>query len=224
MNRIFLTGDTHGGIDATKLHDARLEKLCKDDYIIVLGDFGYIFYANPDNAAEQYKLEWFKKQPYTTLFIDGNHENHHRLNQYPISIWNGGKVHKINDSVIHLMRGQCFTIGDKTFFTFGGADSIDKHLRRINFDWWIEEVPSYAEMDEGIENANKIQHVDYILTHTAPNKIVHEMFNYHNDDPTEKMLNWYYDNLPFEHWYFGHFHEDKSYDKFTCLYNKLIEI
>ena len=28
------------------------------------------------------------------------------LNNYKVEMWNGGKVHKIRNNIIHLMRGQ----------------------------------------------------------------------------------------------------------------------
>lgn len=36
--------------------------------------------------------------------------NFELLNSYPVEIWNSGKVHKISDSVLHLMLGQVFLI------------------------------------------------------------------------------------------------------------------
>ena len=47
------------------------------------------------------------------------------LSAYPITEWNGGKVHKIADNIIHLMRGQVFDIDGIRFFTMGGASSHD---------------------------------------------------------------------------------------------------
>ena len=120
---VFLTGDTHGHIDSQKLFDfAKIHKnLTKNDYMIILGDFGFIFYPNPDNAKEKYQLEELSELPYTILFIDGNHCNFDRLNSYPVETWNGGKIHRISDSIFHLMRGQVFNIQNKTFFTMSGA-------------------------------------------------------------------------------------------------------
>ena len=43
----------------------------------------------------------------------------------PVSEWNGGKVHFVRPNVIHLMRGQVFTLQGQTYFTFGGASSHD---------------------------------------------------------------------------------------------------
>lgn len=53
-----------------------------------------------------------------TLFVDGNHDCHPRLADYPVKEWNGGLVHEIRPHVLHLMRGQVFNIND-----FRGAHS-----------------------------------------------------------------------------------------------------
>ena len=63
--------------------------------------------------------------PDGTLFVDGNHENFTRLNSLPIEEWHGGRVHKIREHVIHLMRGEMFDLDGKMIFTFGGARSHD---------------------------------------------------------------------------------------------------
>ena len=108
---IYITGDTHGGIDINKLTSKALKKanlnLTEEDYVIICGDFGFIW--SPDTSSD-YKydlhwLEWFKEKPFTTLFVDGNHENFEVLEKYPISQWNGGQVQFINEKVIHLRRG-----------------------------------------------------------------------------------------------------------------------
>lgn len=62
--------------------------------------------------------------------MDGNHENFKQLNAYDVDIWNGGKVHFIENEIIHLMRGQVFEIDGTRFFTFGGVYSIDKMLMK----------------------------------------------------------------------------------------------
>ena len=41
---IYLTGDTHGGIDVRKLLDKKFLKRVKEgDYLIICGDFGFIW-------------------------------------------------------------------------------------------------------------------------------------------------------------------------------------
>ena len=227
---IFLTGDTHGELDIGKLYMKNFKKyipkqLTKDDYVIVLGDFGFIWKNIPD-TTEEYWLKWFAERPWTTLFIDGNHENHTRLNNYPVSTWHGGKVHVINDSLIHLMRGQIFDISEKTFFTFGGALSIDKHMRQTNISWWPEELANKAEVDEAIDNIivhdNK---VDYVLTHTCITDICHILSKGNIiPDPTTNILDHFHSMLDFNQWYFGHWHVDHDFGRYTCLYNNILTI
>ena len=41
---IYLTGDTHGGIDIRKLLDKEFEKkVTSQDFLIICGDFGFIW-------------------------------------------------------------------------------------------------------------------------------------------------------------------------------------
>ncbi|MFD2329464.1 metallophosphoesterase [Cohnella sp. GCM10020058] len=146
---IFVTGDTHGAISIGKRLNTRnfpkQRELTKKDYVIIVGDFGLIW--NLD-AEDRYWLKWLSKQKtFTTLFIDGNHENFDLLESYPVEIWNGGKIHRINDSVMHLMRGQVFNIDGLGFFTFGGAFSHDKEDRIEGKSWWRREMPSQAEYE-----------------------------------------------------------------------------
>ena len=77
------------------------------------------------------------------------------LNNYPIEIWNGGKVHKIRKNIYHLMRGQVFILEGKKFFTFGGATSVDKANRTEFISWWKEEMPTGAEFELGFVNLEK---------------------------------------------------------------------
>jgi predicted phosphohydrolase len=119
---ILVTGNTHGTIDYNKIkviHSYNI--LSKNDYLTIAGDFGGVWNKN----TLERDLSYYTKLPFKVLFIDGNHENFGLLISYPISIWNGGKVHIIKDKIIHSMRRQVFTIEDKTIFTFGVGTSID---------------------------------------------------------------------------------------------------
>ena len=55
-----------------------------------------------------------------------------------------------------MKRGEVYEIDGKTIFTFGGADSIDKHQRKNRIDWWKEEMPNYLEMNYGRDNLEEI--------------------------------------------------------------------
>jgi len=224
---IYITGDLHGSIDKSKLNTKNFpeqKSLTKNDYLIIAGDFGVIW----DNSKEQvWLLKWIASKNFTTLFIDGNHENFDLLNQYPITEWNGGKVHQINDSIYHLMRGQVFTIDNKTIFTFGGAESVDKQYRREFISWWRQELPSQAELCEGIDNLQEQNMVvDFIITHTAPTDVVKELkLDFEKiHDPTSAMLQEFKEITAFKHWYFGHFHTEQTVRNFTALYNNIVKL
>lgn len=92
---IFVTGDTHGTLDAEKLSMLR-GKLTADDYIIVLGDFGVCW---NNNGHDSYTREFRGHFPCTVLFVDGNHENFTLLNDYPVEEWHGGKVHRVGERI-----------------------------------------------------------------------------------------------------------------------------
>lgn len=228
MSRIFITGDTHGDMSINKLSNKTFpenKKLTKDDFVIICGDFGLVW----DNSkSEIYWRDWLtNNRNFTTLFVDGNHESFFLLNLYPISEWNGGKVHKITDSIIHLIRGEVYTIGSKKFFVMGGADSVDK-LRRIEgVSWWKEELPSYIEYENGLSNLEKHGwKVDYVITHTCPLKVFGDVVeNGKTMSDLEKYLDNIDNSLEFKEWYFGHYHQDKWINnKYRVIYNDIVEI
>lgn len=71
---VFLTGDIHGEMDIGKVEAFAqvAQGLTRNDYLIILGDFGLVW-ADPPSAKELARLDWFERQPWTTLFVDGNH-------------------------------------------------------------------------------------------------------------------------------------------------------
>ncbi|MBQ4509222.1 MAG: metallophosphoesterase [Clostridia bacterium] len=216
---IYITGDTHG-------EQARFDELAthgepdwtENDYLIVCGDFGYIFKNSP---MEHVFLNRLEKKPYTICFCDGNHENFAEINSYPVEIWNGGKVHKIRKNVIHLMRGQIYEFEGKKIFTFGGAYSRDRYMRKENYSYWREELPNDSEYKEASENLkNHNFEVDYVITHTAPREIIKRMGK--NPDPHDDeltgYLEWIMYSIKFKKWFFGHWHDERSIgDKFRAL-------
>jgi len=224
-----ITGDTHGTLDIQKLivfFDEHENEYTDDDYLIICGDVGVCGF-NPDDEKETRRI--LRELPVTVLFIDGNHEHHQRLNDYPVDEWMGGKVHVIESGIIHLMRGQVYNIKGTTFFTFGGAASIDRNVRIEGFDWFPEEIPTRAEYEEGLDNLDKCDYkVDYIISHTAPREVAAAL-GYGEDSTDEIALRRYLqqiaDEADYEKWFFGHFHEDEIIeDIFYALYDELIVI
>lgn len=75
---IYVTGDIHGEVDISKLNTQNFSQAKEGDYLIICGDFGLIWDIKP-SKNEEYWLKWLSKKPWTTLFVDGNHENFDRL-------------------------------------------------------------------------------------------------------------------------------------------------
>lgn len=230
MSRLLVTGDTHRTVDIKKLIKlANTYKLTKEDYVVILGDFGAIWETYGSKENEEY-LQVYEDMPWTTLWIDGNHENFDAIEQYPVEDWNGGKIHRVSPTVIHLMRGQVFTICDKKIFTMGGGTSIDKHLRQNHISWWKQEIPNTKEFNTAIDNLKANDNkVDLIFTHSCSRDIERKIYGGNLKYPDE--LNGFFEFLKedikveYKHWYFGHHHIDKDIDeKHTCLYNTFREI
>ena len=223
---VILAGDLHGMLDLDKVTEyfETNDEYTKEDYLILLGDTGILWDGYEGDRELQ---EILNELPVTTLWIDGNHDNFDLLEEYETDTWHGGKVHFITDSIIHLCRGQVFEICGRTFFTFGGGNSIDKAIRQEGISWWPEEMPSDYEYEEGRVNLEKTGgRVDYILTHTCPEYVAHELVTdvYPGEEALQRYLNQIAEDTDFEMWYFGHWHIDETVDNFQCLYHEIVEI
>ena len=227
---IYLTGDTHGTIEIGKLSRANLavERVepGDGDFVIILGDFGLVFAPDGQSAEECWWLKWLDEKPWTTLFVDGNHENFARLNELPEEEWRGGRVHRVSESVLHLMRGQVFEIDGRSFFTMGGATSHDRQFRKEGRSWWPEELPSEEELaraDAALDGCGR--RVDYVLTHCAPTLVQGRINPTFLPDRLTEYLQHVRDTTAFHRWYFGHYHVDREYDDgFCALYDCVVPI
>lgn len=219
---IFVTGDCHADFHkfSTDAFPEQAE-MTKDDIVIILGDFGGIWNKDGESNGERYWLKWLNEKPFTTVFVDGNHENFDRLNsEYEVVDFHGGKAHKIRDSIYHLMRGEIFDFEGKSFLAFGGASSHDiddgilswedfdteeefkqtyklwvkqnKMFRVNHLSWWAEELPSDNEIQNAENNLKKIDYkVDYVLSHCAPQSVVAYM--YMGSSKSDNLTLWFED-------------------------------
>ena len=244
---IYVTGDTHGDFSRL-LDDVPMQK---GDILIICGDFGIW----DNNAREQNWMKFLADREYTVTFVDGNHSNFDRLdNEFEVVDFHGGKAHKINDNVYHLMRGYIFEFEGKKFFTFGGARSHDiwggildpadyksdaefndayikmylsgACFRVKGVSWWERELPTQEEIDTGIKNLKTVNNsVDYIISHCLPLEI--EVAVTGVDEPN--ILTNYFDdvanNVSFKKWFCGHYHVNICVDdKYWVLYEKIIKL
>lgn len=223
---IYVTGDTHRSIDMGKLTVYRFPEqklMSKDDFVIICGDYGCVW---DGSRTDLYWQKWLNDKPFTTLFIDGNHENFHLLNQYPTIDYCGGKAHQIMPSIYHLMRGEIFTIDGRKIFAMGGASSHDKMYRIEGKSWWSEELPSDAEYQNALNNLDANDwSVDIVLSHCAPDSVQRDIADWYEHDKLTNFLESIKDKVQFTHWFFGHYHCDINFPKgFSALYDQVMRI
>lgn len=251
---VFCTGDIHGNpyrFSTMNFYAQKEFSGNKDENVVIIcGDFGIIWNRNEESREEKYYLDWLEDKPFTTVFVDGNHENFDRLYEYPVKEWNGGKVHEIRPHVLHLMRGEVYEIQGEKFFAFGGASSHDirdgvldpfedadlirkwrndySKLFRINYvSWWKQELPSEEEMQNGIENLKKHDNkVDYIITHSPSASVIALLGKgLYEQDKLTKYLEEIRCNIEYKKWLAAHMHVDQAVnDKDILLYEQIIRI
>ena len=247
--RLYATGDTHGGFQRLSPERFPVQReLTREDCVLICGDFGGVWNGEAQDAE---KLDWLEERPFTTLFVCGNHENFDELGTYPVEWWNGGKIHRVRPHVLHLMRGQVFQLGGRSFFTMGGARSLDVwdgilepeepgfeerywELRRRHavfrvhhLDWWAQEMPSEEEYREARRNlALAGNRVDYIVTHCAPDSIQDALSNgQFRRDSLTGFLQEVLEGTEFRCWLFGHYHHNLVIqERFFLLYEQMIQV
>lgn len=234
---IFITGDCHGDWTKFSMSNFPLQKeLTHEDFVIVCGDFGLW----QDTESERWWLDWFNRKNFTTLFVDGNHENFDRLrNEFKTVSFHGGKAHQIRENVYHLMRGYVFNLCGKKFFCFGGASSHDiqdgilnledyptikalikdynrrtkqgQMLRINHLSWWENELPTKYERQRGRDILKKNNYeVDYIISHCLPQSVA-AMAGYYGGDVLVRYFDSLLrDGLKFTRWFSGHYHREEA--------------
>ena len=249
---IYVTGDCHADFrrfSAPDFPDQR--RMSREDLVIVCGDFGLWH----DTPQERWWLDWLSESPFTLAFVDGNHENFDRLysDEFETVDFCGGKAQMIRKNVIHLLRGQVYTMEGKTFWTFGGASSHDiqdgvydraayrsdeafhraiqrarkrgEFFRVNHVSWWEQELPTRQEMDDGMRTLSERNfQVDFIITHCAPQQVAAACGFFEGD-----ILTSYFDEVAaktkFSRWFFGHYHQERVIFKdFQMLYREIHRI
>lgn len=232
--------------------EVNIPKLQDEIFVIIAGDFGFIW-RNPEGPRGEGTpihikdmrtiRHVFDKMPFTVLFLDGNHENFNVIETLPIVEKWGGKVQPVTDNVYHLMRGEVYTIDNKSILTVGGGLSVDRKYRTEGYSWWPQEELLESELANALVNLEKTQNkVDLVISHTAPQSVVKELdahlppwqygiWGMKIDDPTAVKLETVLANIDTSDWYFGHFHIDKDaslpkghpqeHIKFHALYNDI---
>lgn len=244
---ITITGDAHGNFRRFETrYFPQQRQMSRSDYVIVCGDFGIWDETEESNRW----LDWLNAKPFTTLFLDGNHDNHDLLRQMPQREWHGGMVHEVREHILHLMRGQVYEIGGIRVFTMGGAVSHDVRdgilepddpdfdmIRRVldqyhgqyrvnHESWWKEELPDpdeYEQARAALERAG--WNVDCVLTHCAPTSIQRQINRSYERNQLTDFLDEVWQRCRFGLWFCGHYHMNRQMDKrFMVLWEQLVGI
>lgn len=236
MYRTFVTGDTHGTYDIQKIieFEKKFTDLDKTDILIVTGDFGGVWYGTD---KDDYVLNWWENKPWTTVFVDGNHENFDALNALPEKYWCEGRVHEVAKGVYHLIRGEVFYINSHRIFAFGGAISTDRGHRREGTTWWRGELPTHDEVKAGFRNCALVHNeVDFIIAHSCPENLKDYLWRYESErtnidfvygpeyENIHYVLQDFCNALEYRKLFFGHYHVDREVKGAQCCYNNVYEI
>jgi len=206
---VYITGDIHGDLDRFKQKAAK--KLKKNDYLIVCGDFGFIW----DNSKKEKQiLKWLGKRRYKILFVEGAHDNLRLLGEYPAVDYCGGKARQISGNLYQLIRGYVFNIDSLNIFAFGGRESSDSDVRELGVTWFEDELPTQAELELARQNLERCRGVvDYIVTHESTANIKSFLDMQNKTNARIHHLNAFFEdvakNCRFKKWYFGAYHADK---------------
>lgn len=105
---------------------------------------------------------------------------------------------------------------------------LGKMFRINNESWWKQELPSEAEMIEGIDNLDRVNNrIDYVISHCLPDSINAIIFmeKYRVDRLTQYFQELLDNHLEFQHWFSGHLHFNRKINpRFSVLYEQIIRV
>lgn len=228
---IYFTGDTHGEVEKILRFKNRME-LTAEDTVVILGDAGWNYDMGlHDSLAKKY----LKRSGITVFSIHGNHEERpYNLPFYHEKEWRGGKVY-VEDAypnILFAKDGEVYDLDGHKAIAIGGAYSVDKPFRLARgYRWFPSEQPNAeikARVEARLESLS--WEIDVVLSHTCPQRYVPvEAFmscvdQSAVDRSTEEWLDTIAERLDYQHWLCGHWHIDKTIDRFRFLMDDFVTL
>lgn len=206
---MYFIGDIHGNFNGLIRNLNEFE--IKNENLIQVGDFGIGFRSEKDDLLFMKKINDDLLSNNNRLFvIRGNHDDPKFFD---------GSIVLSNLSL--LPDYSILNLEGKTLLLVGGAISIDRTDRRVDLNYWQDEIFKLdVERINSLVVANKI---DIVVTHTAPSFVFPQGSGtlirfFTKKDKTlpqelleeRKLLDKFHaivtcQNKP-THWYYGHFH------------------
>ena len=204
---MLIVGDVHGKVN--QFLDIVADYRSKSSELIIqLGDLGF---QKQWDEVIQY---CFDTNETNLRIIPGNHDDY---NRYSINFSN---------NEMQWCRTEPLLVEDvwdeeyMNCFSVRGANSIDKHLRKLGVDWFPEEELTYTQLGKAVDDFI-VSQPKYMFSHTCPSSVKKQLFNYDESSRTEQALQVMFELHQPEIHFFGHFH--RSVDKvingtrFICL-------
>ena len=220
---VYVTGDVHADIKELK---KRGKGLKKGDYLIVCGDFGFLW---EDNPKELKILKKIGKNKYNILFFEGRNDNILKIREYEQQDYLGGKARNISGNLTYLERGYVFNIEGKNIFVFGGGETQDMDVLEEGVHWWREELPTQDEIQIGWDNLSKLNNkVDYVLTH-QPSGRIRDFIRLGTDTNEYNNLHHFFNEIcnkcKYTKWIYAQDHMDKKVTvNTTVIFKKVIQL
>lgn len=169
---ILLLGDIHGKQSVLRKAIQHAVEV-NASAIVQVGDFGLM-----PGSSEVGFYNVCKNSPIPVYFIDGNHDDCTRWEQYTevSKVW-------VDGNLWYIPRGTVMELDGRTIAFMGGAASIDKQYRLAQgWHWDKYENISPGEVLRMMDNV-KEKKIDLFITHCPPNSVVEEHF-----DPIDKLF------------------------------------
>lgn len=228
MSGIIVAGDLHSEWKTLNAMIAAEQP----EIILQTGDFGYWprlrvrsmkkssyqslhGFSSPLSQIRPFSASRIANRDTKIYFCPGNHEDWDSLDKL--------KNNEIAPNIFYMKKGSMLMLPDGRQVLFmGGAESVDKYLRKPKFDWFKQELITDSDMENLPSSDTRI---DIVISHTAPLEFVLQEKSIsspqNTTDPSRVYLSRILAAYHPREWYFGHWHLYRNgiYQqcRWTCL-------
>ena len=203
--KCLILGDVHGfWANMNTTIAAAIQAHPDITHIIQVGDFGYgwtSYGGKPFKASRGFfsDEEMAIYDAAEKLWLDGNHENHDRLDDDG-GAWQPGWT--------YMPRGSVLEVDGYRMMFFGGAASTDKEHRVTHVSWWPQEDITYGQIQKTLDEVDGP--IDALFSHEHAACVPYSDDKYRGTHPqsqgNRRMLQALVEKFTPEFHFFGHHH------------------